>query len=1082
MMMRILIQSVAFIVIGGIVANSRGDSADLEPIFNGNDLDGWRGRDGLWRVEDGVIVGQTTRENRIEENTFLVWDGGDVGDFEFVAKVRYQGNNSGVQYRSKLVDEMSLSMMGYQMDLHPSPNFFGMLYAEKYDKRGKIATRGQRVEIDAMGKVNVIGKLDAKQELTDWQWNDIRIVAVGNRLIHQVNGQTTIDVTDHHPSALASGNLGLQLHRGAPMRVEFKDLQLRRLDVADAASVMSDLVSMRQSDQLGSDRPVNHAIKLDGLNVAKGFRVERVHSVDADTQGSWVSLTIDDRGRLIASDQGKKGLFRATITNGSASVQKLPIELSGAQGLLWKSGDLYASVTSEGMYRASDADGDGEFDTTELLSAYFGRGEHGNHALVDTEDGDEIYAVSGNQTPLPAATSIVRRRVQSWKEDLLLPRQWDPRGHARGILAPGGWITRFDPATKTHDVYCIGFRNEYDVAVNSLGDLFTYDADMEWDLGLPWYRPTRICLAVSGGDYGWRSGSGKSPTYYEDSLPPLVEIGPGSPTGVVSGRGGKFPEKYQHAIFALDWTYGRILAIHVRPEGAGYTAEVEDFVSGPALPVTDAVMGRDGALYFTTGGRGAKSELMRVVYVGGESTQPAVAPALPREATTRRELEAFHGIESPKAIEIAWPHLASNDRFLRHAARVAIESQPVADWADKVFTETNSQARITGTVALARMGTSAMQPHVVDCLTAIDAGSLPKSQLLGLLRAYALTFERLGRPSDAQRDAVISELNPMLPASDADINTELLRVLVYLRAPDVVAKGMRLINDHGRSSKITWGGVEKLNARYGATLKRLSSNPPPTEAILYAFMLRLTDHGWTPELRRQYFTFLNRAGKADGGASYPGYLANLRDEALATCTDAERVALADLTGEDFNPMPNFPIEPPSGPGHEWTLDEAMAAVDGRSRGKLSFERGRSLFHAVSCGACHRFDGLGGGVGPDLTSVPNKFDTSYLVEAIIHSSKNISDQYQSSMLLLDSGQVLTGLVVEQDPDTILVYSPDPKAEPTRVSRDDIDAIQPSPVSQMPSGLLNSLNADELRNLVAYIMSGGNPQHKTYGKAK
>ena len=333
------------------------------------------------------------------------------------------------------------------------------------------------------------------------------------------------------------------------------------------------------------------------MNIANGFKVETVYSVPQATQGSWVSMTIDQQGRLIASDQGDRGFFRVTVKpDGPPSVEKLPVKLSSAQGLAWKSGSLYASVTGQGMFRVSDTNGDDQLDHAELLSSYSGRGEHGNHGLVDTEDSEELFAISGNQTPLPAADTIGRRRLQSVKEDLLLPRQWDPRGHAAGILAPGGWITRFDPATKKHDLFCAGFRNEYDAALNAQGDLFTYDADMEWDLGLPWYRPTRICHVVSGGDFGWRSGSGKWKEYYEDSLPPLANIGPGSPTGLVSGRGTHFPAKYQHAIYALDWTYGRILAIHMTPDGAGYKAEVEDFISGPALPVTDAVIGKDGAL------------------------------------------------------------------------------------------------------------------------------------------------------------------------------------------------------------------------------------------------------------------------------------------------------------------------------------------------------------------------------------------------------------------------------------------------------------------------------------------------------
>ncbi len=731
------------------------------------------------------------------------------------------------------------------------------------------------------------------------------------------------------------------------------------------------------------------------------------------------------------------------------------------------------------MYRVTDTNGDDLLDHAELLSAYFGKGEHGNHGLVDSEDSDEIYAISGNQTPLPAAGSIARRRLQSSAEDLLLPRQWDPRGHAAGILAPGGWITRFDPARKSHDLFCAGFRNEYDAAVNAHGDLFTYDADMEWDLGLPWYRPTRICLAVSGGDYGWRSGSGKWKEYYEDSLPPLVNIGPGSPTGVISGRGTRFPAKYQHAIFALDWTYGRILAIHLTPEGAGYKAEVEDFISGPALPVTDAVVGADGALYFTTGGRGTQSELMRVVYIGKEATEPATPAELPEGAKIRRQLEAFHGVKNPAAVATAWPHLSSDDRFLRHAARVAIESQPVESWAAKALSQTNSQARITAAVALARMGTPEHRTPLLNSLDKLSLANLPVSQQLGLLRAYALTFERFGNLSDEERKAAIAKLDPQLPAKDANVNAELLRLLVFLRAPSAAAKGMQLIAERGPGKPISWSGVEQLNARYGSTLKQITKNPPPTDAIDIAFMLRHVKKGWTPELRRGYFTFLNTAANASGGASYPGYLTNIREEALATCSNAERAALAELTGEDFNPVPDFAINPPVGPGKEWTLPDALAAVGESKPNNLSFEQGRSLFHSVSCGACHRFSGLGGGVGPDLTSVPNKFDTRYLLEAIIEPSKNISDQYQSSNVLLSSGKVLSGLVVEQDDNTILVYSTDPKAEPTRVNRTDIEDLRPSPTSQMPTALLNQMNPNELRDLVAYIMSGGSASHKLYG---
>ena len=139
-------------------------------------------------------------------------------------------------------------------------------------------------------------------------------------------------------------------------------------------------------------------------------------------------------------------------------------------------------------------------------------------------------------------------------------------------------------------------------------------------MGSPWYRPTRVCHVTSGSEFGWRSGTGKWPTYFPDSLPPALDVGPGSPTGVVFGTGARFPEKYQRALYILDWTFGTIYAVHLKPRGASYTATMEEFVSGTPLPVTDMVVGPDRAMYFTVGGRRAQSSLYRVTYQGALST------------------------------------------------------------------------------------------------------------------------------------------------------------------------------------------------------------------------------------------------------------------------------------------------------------------------------------------------------------------------------------------------------------------------------------------------------------------------------
>lgn len=224
-----------------LVTFASAQAADYESLFNGTDLKGWKGLEKFWTVADGAIVGETTKENPTMGNTFLVWQGGDVEDFDLVCQARFRGNNSGVQYRSKLVDPEKFVVAGYQCDLHPAQPNFGMLYGEKMDKRGIIAKRNQAVLIDAEGKVTVTGEVGAKTEFTDWAWNEVRITAVGKRLVHRINSEVTVDVTDAAPNGAAKGIVALQLHAGPPMRVEFKDIKLRRLTPAEGKALLNEL-------------------------------------------------------------------------------------------------------------------------------------------------------------------------------------------------------------------------------------------------------------------------------------------------------------------------------------------------------------------------------------------------------------------------------------------------------------------------------------------------------------------------------------------------------------------------------------------------------------------------------------------------------------------------------------------------------------------------------------------------------------------------------------------------------------------------------------------------------------------------
>lgn len=213
------------------------DEQGFKPIFDGQSLTGWRGDETLWRVEDGAIVGETTAEKKLEKNRFLVWDQGEVDDFVLKYKFRISGSdqaNSGVQIRSQ--QPATGEMIGYQADIDRSGRYIGILYSESTG-RGILCERGQ--------KVTLHGKADRQTEMANDpaeilkqidlnDWNDMEIQAMGNHLIIKINGQTTADVVDEDAElALTKGLIGLQLHVGPPMKIEFKDLRLKRLPLAN---------------------------------------------------------------------------------------------------------------------------------------------------------------------------------------------------------------------------------------------------------------------------------------------------------------------------------------------------------------------------------------------------------------------------------------------------------------------------------------------------------------------------------------------------------------------------------------------------------------------------------------------------------------------------------------------------------------------------------------------------------------------------------------------------------------------------------------------------------------------------------
>jgi putative heme-binding domain-containing protein len=820
------------------------------------------------------------------------------------------------------------------------------------------------------------------------------------------------------------------------------------------------------------------ATAANSLKVKKDFKVELVYTVPKETQGSWVNLTFDPDGRLIVSDQYGK-LYTVTLPpiGGKTSdikVEPIDVAIGEAQGLCWAFDSLYVVVNrgrtyESGLYRVRDSDGDGKLDKVEQLRKLDGGGEHGPHAVIPGPDHNSLYVVAGNATKLTELAGSLVPRI--WGEDEVLPHMPDGRGFMANETAPGGCVYRIDPDGKSWTLVSMGYRNPYDLAFNRYGDLFTYDSDMEWDMNLPWYRPTRVCQVDSGSDFGYRNGSGKWPAYYLDSLPPTINIGPGSPTGVTFGYGAKFPARYQEALFICDWSYGKLYAVHMQPKGAEYQAELEEFVTGTPLPLTDiAVSPTDGAMYFAIGGRNTQSGLYRVTYAGNDSTAAAVPDANDPGANARSircRLDDAHRRRDASAVQNAWVYLGDSDRFLRYAARVAIEFQDPDSWRERALSESNPEAAINALLALVRVSARdpihrkptdpkpdpALRGRILDALERIDWAQLSMQQKLDLLRVYGVLFARMGPFDDATASRVTDRFRPIFPTRARELNAELCQLLVALQDPSVAPKAIEL----------------------------LAKAPTQEEQIDYARMLRVLRTGWTPELRRSYFTWFLKAANFKGGNSLSGFLSNIRRDALSTLSETEKAELKPIL--DTRPQAEaVAVAPPRPFVKAWTLDELTPIVESGLKGR-DYDRGRTLFAAAQCFSCHRYNDEGGSTGPDLSGVSGRFSVRDLLESMVQPSKTISDQYQAVMIAMADGRTITGRIVNLHGDALSVNTNmlDPNG---LVSLDakQVEEIKPSPVSMMPEGLLNSLHEAEILDLVAYLLSRGDRENAMFQSRK
>jgi len=427
-----------------------------------------------------------------------------------------------------------------------------------------------------------------------------------------------------------------------------------------------------------------------------GFSVEI--AAPASQTGSLIAMTFDSFGRpVVSKERGHPTILFDKDGDGVFETEKIfSDKVSYAQGMWFEGRTLFAiandtETKQAGLYKLEDTNGDDVADTFERLNTFERMmGEHGPHAIRRGPDGYP-YVMLGNHTFVPRDLIEPSSPLRWYRESQLLERYMDARGHAAGIMAPGGVLWRYDRESQKYTMLLGGFRNAYDFAFNAEGEPFTFDSDMEWDINLPWYRPVHSLHLIPGGDYGWRTGSGKFPFYFLDTLPPLSEQGRGSPVGVEFYEHYVYPKEYRDAFLEGDWSRGRILISKLAHQGGTYriSGEEKEFVHGEPLNVTDLEVGPDGFLYFTMGGRDTEGGLYRVRY------QPGWLESLFSE---KKPTGILAVVRQPQPLS-SWGH----------ASLLAAKEKMGASWAPELESLANNrtaaeQDRVQALLILQRLG------------------------------------------------------------------------------------------------------------------------------------------------------------------------------------------------------------------------------------------------------------------------------------------------------------------------------------------------------------------------------------------
>ena len=771
------------------------------------------------------------------------------------------------------------------------------------------------------------------------------------------------------------------------------------------------------------------------IKALPGFTVERLRSA-APEEGSWIAMAFDPKGRLVISREDK-GLVRMTLPDGK--IENIDSTLLEVRGLLFVGKDLLAHANnSHALYKLRDTNDDGTYDEVTKLRETPGGVGHGRNQLALGPDG-AVYLTCGDDVKAPEGGFDAASSFRNYADDKLLPAPWDKFNWSDTSHAPVGHLVRTDVDGKKWEILCGGLRNPFGIAINPEGEIFTYDADIEWDIGLPSYRPTRILHLVSGVDFGWRGASRALPAWFPDTAPSVMDIGKGSPTGCVFGTNSQWPEPWKSTFFALDWAYGRIHAVTLTPEGATYRGKSQIFLEGRPLNVTSATFGPDGQMYFITGGRRTQSGLYRVRYSGTPDHQPeGVEGSTVAARQLRHQLETCQTMRSQACLDLAWQSLRSEDAWLRRAARIAVENQDSKAWMDRVGAETNSTALAEISLSLGRIGGLSGLKLLEQKFGTLDFFKLSPELQKSWMRALQIGVLRTGTHLEA---GTLARLEGLFPLTASEANRLLCELLIVERSENVIERALPFC-----------GGIQ-----------------PQEERLYYLISTGLATTGWKLETRREWLkAFATLRTEAIGGPAVPQQLDYLRSHFLHGLSDAEKNSLTDeiSAAERTSATVAVPAEPRAFV-RAWDL-ESLQAEMAKLESKPDLANGKKLFTSATCIQCHRSGTEGGQIGPDLTAIGKRFDRRTILESIIEPWKVVADPYRMASVTMKSGVIFSGRIMAEEA-TALKIATNP-IEPGSIAVAPRDQIASTLIlSAMPPGLFNSFTATEARDLLAWMES-------------